>query len=117
MIAAALKAIPGDLHEAATIDGANYLQRVRYVVLPGIRPVLVLTGVLAFIWTFNYFDLAYTLTQGGPNGATTTMPYLIYQTSFEFNRFDEGAAPSVLTFILMAVAIGTYVRLVKFGKS
>jgi multiple sugar transport system permease protein len=117
MIAAALKTIPADLHEAARIDGAGYVQRLRYVVLPGIRSVLVLTSMLAFIWTFNYFDLAYTLTQGGPDGATTTVPFQIYKTSFEFNRFDEGAAQSVLTLLLMVVAIGTYMKLVRFGKS
>jgi multiple sugar transport system permease protein len=116
MIAAALKAVPTELHEAARIDGASYWQRVRHVVLPGIRPVLILTSILAFIWTFNYFDLAYTLTQGGPDGATTTLPFEIYQTSFQFNRLDEGAAQSVLTLILMIVAIGVYMRFVRFDR-
>jgi ABC-type sugar transport system permease subunit len=113
MISAGLKAIPRELHEAAAMDGAGYRQRLRSVVLPGLSTVLALTATLAFIWTFNYFDLIYTLTAGGPNGATSTVPYLIWQTSFQFNRLDEGAAPSVLTFVLMAVAIGSYLRLAR----
>ena len=108
MLAAGLKAIPADLHEAAALDGAGYLNRVRHVVLPGLRSVLVLTTLLAFIWTFNYFDLSYAMTQGGPGRATTTLAYDIYQTSFVYNRFDQGAALSVVSFILMAVAIGVY---------
>lgn len=117
MISAGLKAIPSELHEAAAVEGATYWQRIRYVVLPGLSNVLVLTGILAVIWTFNYFDLAYTMTNGGPAGATTTVPFLTWQTSFQFNRFDEGAAQSVLTFILMAVAIGSYLKVTKFGRS
>jgi len=108
MLAAGLKAIPSDLHEAAALDGASYLQRVRHVVLPGLRNVLVLTTLLAFIWTFNYFDLAYAMTQGGPGQATTTIAFDIYRTSFVYNRFDQGAALSVVSFLLMAAAIGTY---------
>ncbi|WP_051265610.1 carbohydrate ABC transporter permease [Nakamurella lactea] len=113
MISAGLRAIPSELHEAAAMDGASYRQRIRAVVLPGLSTVLALTGTLAFIWTFNYFDLIYTLTSGGPNGATSTVPFLIWQTSFQFNRLDEGAAQSVLTFALMAVAIGSYLRVSK----
>jgi ABC-type sugar transport system permease subunit len=76
--------------------------------LPGLRNVLVLTTLLAFIWTFNYFDLAYAMTQGGPGTATTTIAFDIYKTSFIYNRFDQGAALSVVSFVLMAVAIGAY---------
>jgi len=108
MLAAGLKSIPEELHEAAQLDGANYLQRVRHIIMPSMRSVWILTGLLAFIWTFNYFDLAYAMTNGGPDGATTTLAYDIYQTSFVFNRFDQGSALSVISFALMSVAIGFY---------
>jgi ABC-type sugar transport system permease subunit len=111
MLSAGLKAIPRDRYEAASLDGASYLKQVRHVVLPGIRNVLVLTALLAFIWTFNYFDTAYAMTQGGPGRATTTLPFDIYKTAFVFNRFDQGAALSVVSFALMAVAIGFYMRM------
>ena len=108
MLSAGLKAIPSELYEAAALDGATYLKRVRHVILPGLRNVLVLTALLAFIWTFNYFDLSYAMTQGGPGQATTTLAFDIYRTSFVYNRFDQGAALSVVSFVLMAVAIGVY---------
>ena len=108
LLAAGLKAIPADLYEAASLDGANYLQQVRHIILPGLRNVMVLTALLAFIWTFNYFDLSYAMTQGGPGQATTTLAFDIYRTSFVYNRFDQGAALSVVSFALMAVAIGVY---------
>lgn len=110
MLSAGLKAIPKDLYEASSLDGASYLQQVRHVIIPGLRDVLVLTSMLAFIWTFNYFDLAYAMTQGGPGRATTTIAFDIYKTSFVFNRFDQGAALSVVSFLLMAIAIGFYAR-------
>ncbi len=108
MLGAGLKSIPADLYEAAALDGASYLKQVRHVVLPALRNVLVLTALLAFIWTFNYFDLSYAMTQGGPGTATTTIAFDIYKTSFVYNRFDQGAALSVVSFVLMAVAIGAY---------
>lgn len=108
MLSAGLKAIPSDLYEAAALDGATYLRRVRYVTLPSLRNVVVLTALLAFIWTFNYFDLSYAMTQGGPGRATTILAFDIYRTSFVYNRFDQGAALSVVSFVLMAVAIGVY---------
>jgi ABC-type sugar transport system permease subunit len=108
MLGAGLKSISSDLYEAASLDGASYLQQVRHVVLPGLRNVIVLTALLAFIWTFNYFDLSYAMTQGGPGTATTTIAFDIYKTSFVYNRFDQGAALSVVSFLLMAVAIGAY---------
>lgn len=110
MLSAGLKSIDRDLYEAAALDGASYVRRVWYVSLPGLRNVLVLTTLLAFIWTFNYFDTAYTMTRGGPGRATTTLPFDIYKTAFVFNRFDQGAALSVVSFVLMAVAIGLYMR-------
>jgi ABC-type sugar transport system permease subunit len=110
MIAAGLKSIPVELHEAAQLDGANYLKRIRHIVVPSMRSVLVLTALLAFIWTFNYFDLAYAMTNGGPDGATTTLAFDIYQTSFVFNRFDQGSALSVISFGLMSIAIAVYAR-------
>lgn len=108
MLSAGLKTIPAELYEAASLDGAGYLRQIRHVVLPSIRNVIVLTALLAFIWTFNYFDLSYAMTQGGPGRATTTIAFDIYKTSFVYNRFDQGAALSVISFVLMAVAIGAY---------
>lgn len=110
MISAGLKSISSEVQEAAVLDGASYVQRIRHVVLPGIRDVLVLTTLLAFVWTFNYFDLMYAMTDGGPSGATTTIGFSIYDTSFNLNEFDQGSALSVISFALMLIAILSYMR-------
>ncbi len=117
MISAGLKSIPTERHEAAVLDGASYAQRVRYIILPGIREILALTGLLAFVWTFNYFDLMYAMTNGGPGGATTTLGFQIYETSFAFNKLDQGAALSVISFVLMLVAILTYMRATRRSRA
>jgi len=108
MLGAGLKGISQELYEAASIDGASYFQRVRYIVLPGLRNIFVLTAVLAFIWTFNYADLSYAMTHGGPGNATTILAFNIYKLSFVYNRFDQGSALSLISFLLMAIAIGFY---------
>lgn len=114
MISASLKSIPQERYEAAALDGASFVQRVVHIVIPGISGVLLLASVLAFVWTFNSFEYVYLMTTGGPNSATTTMPFLIWQTSFSYTRFDEGAVQSVLTFIMMGVCIVGY--LVVMGR-
>lgn len=110
MLSAGLKTVPKELAEAAKVDGASYFRVVWHVYLPGIRPVLATTSLLAFIWTFNYFDLAYLLTNGGPGDATTTLPFAIWQSALKFNRFDQAAAYSVLSIALTGIAIAFYLR-------
>ena len=110
MISAGLQSIPKELIEAARVDGATYPRILWSVLLPGLRPVLATSSVLAFIWTFNYFDLAYLLTNGGPGEATTTLPFAIWETALKFNQFDVGAAYSVLSVIVTGVAIAFYFR-------
>ncbi|MGW5188070.1 carbohydrate ABC transporter permease [Kribbella sp. NPDC004138] len=110
MLSAALKTVPREVVEAARADGASYFRVVWHVQLPGIRPVLATTSLLAFVWTFNYFDLAYLLTNGGPNDATSTLPFAIWESALKFNRFDQAAAYSVVSILLTGIAIGFYLR-------
>ncbi|WP_350350873.1 sugar ABC transporter permease [Microbacterium sp. A8/3-1] len=113
MISAALQTVPKELTEAARVDGARYVRIVWSVLLPSIRPVLITTTLLAFIWTFNYFDLVYLLTDGGPDGATRTLPFVIWETSLKFNRFDYAATYSVLSVLITGIAIGFYMRVAR----
>ena len=62
---ARLQAVPGELEEAARVDGATPTQRFRHILLPQLRPVIALLAVLRFIMTFNKFDDVYLLTGGG----------------------------------------------------
>lgn len=113
MISAALQTVPKELTEAARVDGARHVRIAWSVLLPSIRPVLITTTLLAFIWTFNYFDLVYLLTNGGPDGATRTLPFVIWETSLKFNRFDYAATYSVLSVLITGIAIGFYMRVAR----
>jgi multiple sugar transport system permease protein len=105
---ARLQAVPKDLEEAATVDGATPTQRFRYVLLPQLTPVIALLCVLRFIMTFNKFDDVYLLTGGG--AGTDVAAVRVYD--FLTARYDVGAAAAqalVLAVSLM-VLLGLYFR-------
>ena len=72
-ILAALQSVPRELHEAATVDGANAWQRFWAVTFPGILPVIIVTTLLSSIWTANGFEHVWLLTAGGPSDATMVL--------------------------------------------
>src|SRR5277367_2893071 len=98
----AIQAIDADILEAATIDGAGYWGRVRLIVLPLTRRVLLLTTLVSAIGSMLAFDQFYIMTSGGPRGQTFTAVYWIYQNSFISFKLGYGAALSiVLTLIIL----------------
>ncbi len=107
LLSAALARIPRELYETALLDGASRLQVFRNVIVPLIQPTLLYLVVTGTINTFQVFESVYVMTQGGPQFATTTVVYLIYETAFV--RFQLGAASAqamilfLLTFMLAAV--------------
>jgi multiple sugar transport system permease protein len=109
----ALSTVPHDLEEAAIIDGASYLQRLRYVIIPYVRPVIVTVILLGLIWTTNSFTLVFVMTQGGPVDTTTIAPLLIYKTAFVHLYFGRASAISVVIFVVMAVLSVVYLRVQK----
>lgn len=101
-----LQAIPRDLYEAATIDGASAWQRLIRVTLPLMRRTFALALVLSVTGSLLAFDQFYILTHGGPQSSTVTAVYWIYNTSFSSFRLGYGAALSlVLLLILVLVSV------------
>lgn len=100
---ARLQVISRELYEAAEIDGANLLQTFRYITLPSIMPVFLLTIMLRIIWTFNKFDIIYLLTGGGPGRATTTLPILIYNKIFTEYKIGVASAMAIIMFVFLGV--------------
>lgn len=113
MILAALQGVPGELLEAAKIDGANAWQTFWRVVLPLITATLLITTILRLIWTANYFDLMLILTNGGPANATLTLPLLAYHTAYRGFDFGQAAALGVVQAAILAVLIVFYVRQIR----
>jgi multiple sugar transport system permease protein len=103
LFVSAIQSINSEVLEAAMMDGAAYWARVRLIVIPLCRRVLLLTTLISAIGSMLAFDQFYIMTSGGPRGQTFTAVYWIYQNSFVSFRLGYGAALSiVLTLIIMA---------------
>ena len=103
MFLAALQGISTDFYEAARVDGANAWIQFRKITLPLLLPVIMVTGILRFIWTFNFYDLPWVMTRGGPGEATRTTPIYAYVRAFSGYRFGEGSAITILLFIILII--------------
>jgi multiple sugar transport system permease protein len=117
MLLAGLQAIPGDLYEAARVDGASVVGRFRHVTLPLLRPIIVVATATRIIWTFNYADLIFVMTNGGPANATQiTSTYTLVKA---YSDLDFGYAATlsvVLLVIMLSFTIG-YLRVTRGVES
>jgi multiple sugar transport system permease protein len=111
MLLAAMQAIPGDLYEAARVDGATALRAFWHITLPAIRPTILISSLLGVIWTFNSIDLIYILTYGGPYFSTFTLAMYAYQQAFGRGLVGYASAVAVVILILMAVVMTVYLAL------
>jgi len=101
---AGLQNIPPELYEAAHIDGAGPAQRFWHITVPMLRPTTFFILITSIISSFQSdFEAAYVLTRGGPDGATTTIPYYIYLNAFEFFNVGYAAALAVILFLLVFI--------------
>ena len=114
---AALQTVNEELYEAARVDGATAGQRLRYVILPAVRPVLVIIVLLRAIWMFNKFDVIWMLTQGGPLQATEHLPVLAYRMAFGLYDVGGGAAVATINFLLLLAVVAVYFRLVRVDET
>jgi len=103
VVYAGLQGIPGDILEAATIDGAAYFQRLRYVTLPLLRPVLAVVLVIRGVDAAKTFDVIWLQTQGGPAFASEVLSLQIYRTTIRFGDLGQGAAIATMFLVAMTV--------------
>jgi multiple sugar transport system permease protein len=110
LILAGLQVIPGEIYEAAKVDGATTLQRFRKITLPLLMPAILVALIFRTLDALRIFDLPYVLT-GGQNGTSTLST--IAQEAFATNRiYGLGSAMAVLTFIVVMVVSFSYIRFV-----
>jgi len=107
---AALKTVPGDLQEAARVDGANPWQVFVHITFPHIVPALSVTVLILIMWLVNMFPPVWLLTQGGPANATRILPVSIYIEAFQLFHMSRAAALSVLLLLVAIVLGGLYLR-------
>ena len=103
---AMLQAIPTHLYEAAEIDGAGALARLRYITLPLVTPAIFFNLVLGLIGNFQFFTTAYVGTQGGPQNASRF--YALYLFEMAFKRFKMGYASAMAWILVVIVALCTW---------
>ncbi len=108
VLLAGLQAIPGDLYEAAEVDGAIAHQKFRYITLPLIKPVAMISVLLASINAFNFFTIPWILTRGGPGEATAVLPIYTYTIGFVGGDFGFAATMAVIMFIFILSAGSIY---------
>jgi ABC-type sugar transport system permease subunit len=101
IILSGLQTIPGNLYEAAGIDGANAFHRFIRITVPLLKPSLFLCFVIGMLNSVTSFDLIYVMTSGGPGRATEILITYIYKLGFNETRFDYAAAVTVTFFILL----------------
>ncbi|WP_051389026.1 carbohydrate ABC transporter permease [Arthrobacter sp. 35W] len=100
---AGLKALPGEVHEAAHIDGANAWQTLRHVTLPLLKPVFFFVLVIETIIGFQVFDTIYVMTGGGPAHASHSLIYMLFDEGFKFFDFGYAAAIGIVLFAIVLV--------------
>ena len=100
---AALLGIDATYYEAADIDGANFLQKVRYMVWPMVKPTTVFLAITGVINGFQSFQNAYLMTGGGPDNATTMAGLLIFNRAFKYFEYGEACAQALILACIIAV--------------
>ncbi|ASJ70743.1 Trehalose transport system permease protein SugA [Granulosicoccus antarcticus IMCC3135] len=112
---AALQDVSSEVIEAAEIDGAGSLRKIFGVILPIIRPVILINVVLTTLATLGVFGLIWVVTAGGPGTRSETLPIYMYTQAYDFGLIGYGSAIAVLLLSLGMIASLVYVRLFNIG--
>ena len=110
MLLASLQTIPGEIYEAARIDGADTWSAFRRITLPILRPAIMVVEVLQTMWAFRIFDLVYAMTQGGPANRTMVIAYWTYMQAFKFHHYGAGSALAYLVTLFLILLSLAYIK-------
>ncbi|HHV10368.1 MAG TPA: sugar ABC transporter permease [Clostridiales bacterium] len=110
---AGLKMIPGDVMEAAQIDGANERQKVRYITIPLMRNTISNVAVLIITGVFKIFEIVQQTTGGGPNHMSENLVTYSYSTTFKNGEYGYGMSIATLTFVVTLIITGIYLAFAK----
>lgn len=110
---AALQTIPGELYEAAELEGAGIWRRLWHVTIPGTRFVILVLLLLQIVATMQVFTEPFVMTGGGPQDSTLTVMLLIYRYAFVYNDFGAASAMSLMLLAVLAVFSAAYLRITR----
>jgi multiple sugar transport system permease protein len=108
-----LQAIPGELYEAARVDGASTWQRLRYITVPSLKPTLALLTMLSITGSLLAFDQFLVLTHGGPDNSTITVVLALYNRAFQSFRLGSAAAEAVVLLVALILLNVVQLRLLR----
>lgn len=107
---AALLAIPTEVYDAGAVDGASVWQIRLRIVIPLLRPTILILAILNLMYGFRSFEYVYIVTSGGPGDATATLPYLAYREAFQTFDFSAGAVVAILGMLAVGALGIAYLR-------
>jgi len=110
---AGITAIPQDVLDAATVDGAGFWRRNYQIILPMILPIMTIGLVFGIVFTFTDMSIVYLMTQGGPIGATTVLAFAGFQTGIVSGDVSHGAAISLFMLPVLLVVVVTMLRFIR----
>lgn len=103
MFYAGLIGIPEDLKDAASIDGASPIQTVIFIIIPLMKSIIYIVGILFAIWALKVFTLVFVMTYGGPFHATEVVNIFMYNTVFQYYKLGSGSAVTTITLVLLVL--------------
>lgn len=106
-----LSSLPGDIFEAARIDGASVWQRFRFLTLPLLKPFINIALVLNIIHVFNSFPIIWVMTQGDPANSTDILVTYLYKLAFRYGRIGDASAMSLVMFAVLLAFTIIYARM------
>jgi multiple sugar transport system permease protein len=107
---AGLQGISADLYEAATVDGANGVQKFLYITIPQLKPIIVSMSMLDLIWTTQQFSLVWMTTGGGPIHATEMLSTYTYKLAFSTYEFSQASTSAVIVLVISLILAFFYVK-------
>ncbi|WP_405876885.1 MULTISPECIES: carbohydrate ABC transporter permease [unclassified Streptomyces] len=113
VLLAGLQSIPGEVYEAARVDGAGPVRAYLSITLPLLRPSLVVAAIINVINVFNSFPIIWAMTRGGPGFSTDTTTTYLYKLAFDNQSVGESAAMAVVNFGLVLAVVLVYLRVVR----
>lgn len=99
----AIQAVPGDLFEAAALDGCSGFRKIRHIILPNIRFMIFIQLIICVITTLQMLDIPYMYASGGPSGASTTQGIFIYDAFHKDLNYGRGSAASVILLVVITL--------------
>ena len=110
LLSAGMASISSELIDAAKIDGANAIHRVRFIILPHLKPIILVALLIRGMDAFRVFDVVYSLTGGGPALSTDVLSLYLYRTAMLDRQFGDGASAAWIMMIMMLIASYVLIR-------